>query len=164
MNESEIVDYYREMLNIASNLIPVEWEYLVIGANVDEYRSINLFFYYSKSDNPEQFINGLLIPKMFKCDADEFSEGLSELDDTIDDLGQWFINNKQEPFNELMIRVSSSGSLNSKIGYIDWAGDTDFTSRDQKYFFEYKYFGTVPDESKLKEHIEQMRKYEDKYR
>lgn len=164
MNESEIVDYYRDIITIADGLVPVEWEHLIVGANIGQDDAKLLFFFYSTEDEPQNFQAGLAIPDKYVVDEDAFDESVSQMMQRIMDLQEWFVDNHQDPFYELTLKINSAGKLDSHIGYIDWFDADNFTSSDQINFFATEHHGITPKGWGAKRTIKKMKKYEESHR
>lgn len=164
MDKSEIVDYYREILTLASNLVPIDWQRLIVGANIDKNDATSLFFFYSEQESPQTFFEGLGIPGKFNIDQSLFDEDIMNIMHKIQALQEWFSKNGQQPFNELMIEINSKGAMHSEIGYIDWSGDTNFDDFDQMDFFRYKYLNDVPEDTAAQNVLKKMQRYENKHK
>ncbi|WP_048000953.1 immunity protein YezG family protein [Lactiplantibacillus herbarum] len=163
MKENEIVEYYRDILTMAADLIPIEWGKLVVGANISRDDTKLLFFFYSTKDEPQNFLAGLMIPEEFEIDGEDFSEGVYQILQKIGDLQEWFVDNGQEPFYELMLQINSEGHLESEIGYIDWFESDSFTDSDQLKFLKDKYLGITPKSLYARNILRKMQKYEQQH-
>ncbi|WP_419893141.1 immunity protein YezG family protein [Oceanobacillus kimchii] len=116
METKNMEEIYQEVADILVNMVPEEWNRILLYAEIREgYRKV--FFYYYTNNNP---IYSLDIPDLFQIDEDSFESLEDDLYNCFSALWNEFKSQDvQEPWTSLTFILDNSGKMNIDYGYED---------------------------------------------
>lgn len=106
---------YQSIANIVIDMIPEEWEKILLYAEIREgYKKCFFYFY---SPNSSKYIYSLDIPDLFSMDDEEYDRLEDELYDAFLQLQQEFKSQGQEEWTNLTYTLNHKGKMNIKYNY-----------------------------------------------
>nr|WP_050803033.1 immunity protein YezG family protein [Paenibacillus sp. HGF7] len=75
------------------------------------------------------------------------------------DLKNIFLEDGQEPWFSITMKLTSEGKLNIEYDYTKW-GESDFGPSDRLEYWESKYLNTVPQDETDRIKMDKMREFE----
>ncbi|WP_317849225.1 immunity protein YezG family protein [Sutcliffiella horikoshii] len=117
INTEKIEHLYQSIANIVNDMIPEEWEKILLYAEIREGYKKCYFYYYSTSSS--EYIYSLDIPDLFSMDDEEYDRLEDEMYDAFLQLQQEFKNQGQEEWTYLTYTLNHKGKVNIKYNYED---------------------------------------------
>lgn len=116
METNNMEEIYQEVADILVNMVPEEWNRILLYAEIREgYRKV--FFYYYTNNN---HVYSLDIPDLFQIDEDSFESLEGDLYNCFSALWNEFKSQDvQEPWTSLTFILDNSGKMNIDYGYED---------------------------------------------
>ncbi|MCA0972228.1 antitoxin YezG family protein [Halobacillus litoralis] len=125
---------YQKVANILVEMIPEEWEKILLYAEVREGFSQVFFYYYPI--NQEQPVYSLDIVDMFNIDKPRHKELKQELYDCFEELWNEFIVQGQEPWTRLTYILDNLGKMKLNYEYDD-ISEISLDEKQDKWEAEY---------------------------
>jgi uncharacterized protein (TIGR01741 family) len=116
--EQLLDQYYRQIVNQLSVIIPEKWENLILYSEVSDELSKIHFYYYSMSSN--QYISGGNIFELFPIDEFDFRDSWRNIVTLFEHMQTVFVAHNQEPWTNLTMRLDHSGKFNIEFHYDDF--------------------------------------------
>jgi uncharacterized protein (TIGR01741 family) len=125
MLEQQLNSLYHQIAQQVGNLIPEEWQNVILYAECSfEHRKAHFYYYPTKSPNP---ICGTNIFEIFSIDEFIFDSEWRKLVHFIGQLHQTFIDHGQEPWTNLTMHFDSNGKFSIDYHYDDFTDIDAYT-------------------------------------
>ncbi|MFF2484340.1 antitoxin YezG family protein [Paenibacillus sp. NPDC058071] len=144
--EKIINELYREIAETVDAMIPEEWGIFSFYAQISDDGG-GTYFYYSPSQEAENYKYSLDIPDNYHIDEKEFKIKRRNLFSLARELREVFKNNEQELWYSFTLTLERTGKLKVNFDYTDWF-KTDYSYSDQLIIWEYKYLSAMPKDAK----------------
>ncbi|MFE4572863.1 immunity protein YezG family protein [Paenibacillus chitinolyticus] len=154
--EQQMNDLYREIAETINQLIPEDWENFYFNGEVENGEGGVFFFF--KPKNGSEYIYSLDIPNRYDV-KDEYDQLETKLFKITNDLKNLFLENGQEPWFSITMKLTSEGKLNIEYDYTKWR-ESDFGPSDRLEYWESKYLNTVPQDETDRIKMDKMRGFE----
>jgi len=142
METNQMEELYLKIGKKVNEMIPEDWSEIYLYAEVDEYYSSEIYFYYySKED--QEYVYNLDIKRIFEIDEKEEEKMEDELRDYFTELKNEFIKNNQEAWTNLTMHLKEDGDF--KIEY-DYTDISEADAYAEHIIWEYKYLGIEPED------------------
>ena len=139
INEIKLSQYYSEIANKLDEIIPIEWETIVMYAEELSDVSSASFYFYAKEGN-EIYYSGN-IPEDFSVSREIFKRILRELREIIRRLWNEFVSSEEEKWSRLTFVLQEDWKFKAKFGY---DLDTKVGSFERKVIWAYNELGLIP--------------------
>ena len=117
METKQMEVLYQKIANILIDMIPEDWEKILLYAEVREGFSQVYFYYYPV--NRAEPVYSLDIPDIFQVDKRFYKELKRELYECFEELWNEFRVQNQEPWTNLTYILDSTGRMRINYGYDD---------------------------------------------
>jgi uncharacterized protein (TIGR01741 family) len=112
-------ELYPKIANTINEMIPEEWYKVLLYAEIEKYddmisRKVFFYYYNKKNKNPIYIFD---IQKKFDIAEEQYKILENKLVDYIELLWQEFIDQKQEPWTNMMLELYSAGKFNFQYDY-----------------------------------------------
>ena len=108
---------YQQIANILVNIVPEEWEKILLYAEFREGYKKVFFYYYTQSRKKPVY--GLDIAEIFNISEDDFDELETELYYCFTRLWEEFREQEQEQWTNLTFMLEHTGKMKINYGYED---------------------------------------------
>ncbi|EUJ32211.1 antitoxin YezG family protein [Listeria cornellensis] len=142
---------YQQIAETVNQMIPEEWENFHFYAQVSDTGGGTYFYY--KSNEYNEYVYSLDIPKLYKLDEKKFKELKRSLLPTSEEIRNVFKENDQEPWDSFTMSLQKSGKFKMHFDYTNWF-DTEYSFSDQMIIWKYKYLNEKPQDQKLQQFVE----------
>lgn len=158
MLENKLSELYQKIASKVNDIIPVEWNNVILGANIDDYGSGVVYFFFDTLENKGSYIYNANICDIFNIDDNIYTNEHNELFFSVRNLQKAFIEYGQEPWYMLIMNFNYKGNLEVNYEYIDWY-EGGFDPGAIVNFFKVKYLGVKFESKSVLEEIERMKEY-----
>lgn len=117
METKKMEQTYQQIANTLVNIVPEEWEKILLYAEYREGYKKVFFYYYPKTGVKPVY--SLDITDTFNIDEDQFDEMENELYNCFSRLWEEFRNQEQEQWTNLTFILDSTGRMKINYGYED---------------------------------------------
>lgn len=148
METQAMENLYQKIANQVNEMIPEDWEKILIYAEVSEGATEVFFYYYPEGKEPVYCFN---ISNIFEIDEEKFDDMHDELMEYFEQLWEEFKNNKQELWSNLTFILDNEGKFKIDYNYDDLSQAIGYK---QQIIWEYKYLGIVPEDKVDKEYLD----------
>lgn len=114
MDEQKLIKYYGEIANTLDEIIPCEWEKIVLYVE-NTGSSGSAVFYFWDMQNQYYFSNS--IPKRFNVDERQFLRKKMELYSIGKNMRKVFIEEGEEPWLYYVFTLNQDWTFNMRFGY-----------------------------------------------
>lgn len=139
METQVMEELYQEIATQLNEMIPEDWEKVLMYTEVSEGADTGYFYYYP--EGAQSPICCFDIYNIFEIDEDTYDEMHDKLMEYFRELWEEFKNNKQEPWTNLTFTLDNTGKF--KIDY-DYTDLSEADNYEQRIIWEYKYLGMDP--------------------
>ncbi|WPC42634.1 immunity protein YezG family protein [Clostridium sp. JS66] len=160
MLENKLSELYQKIVSKVNDIIPVKWNNVILGANIDDYDNGVVYFFFDTLENKGSYIYNANISDIFNIDDNIYTNEHNELFFLVRDLQKVFIEYGQELWYMLIMNFNYKGNLEVSYEYIDWY-EGGFDSGAIVNFFKAKYLGVKFESKSVLEEIERMKEYAD---
>lgn len=157
--EQQMNKLYREIALIINDLIPVEWEHFYFNGEVENGEG-GVFFFFKPVNQPE-YIYCRDILRQYNISKETYNNSMRSLLSLTNDLKKLFLENGQEPWFSITMKLTSEGKLNIEYDYTKW-GESKFGPSDRLEYWESKYLNHIPQDENDRIKIEKMKEFEEK--
>lgn len=155
--EKKMNDLYRIIAETIDQMIPVEWAEFYFNGEVENGEGGVFFFF--KPINVDDYVYSLDIPNKYNINSNEYNQLENRLFKTTNDLKNIFLENGQEPWFSITMKLTSEGKLHIEYDYTKW-GESNFGPSDRLEYWESKYLNNIPQNGSDRIKIERMKKFE----
>lgn len=148
---------YREIAETVDQMIPTEWEDFYFNGEVEDGEGGVFFFF--KPKNGEDYVYSLDIPSRYNINLDIYNQLEDKLFRAIIDLKNVFLENGQEPWFSMTMKLTFEGKLKIEYDYTRW-GESGFGPSDRLEYWENKYLNNIPQDESDRIKINKMMEYE----
>lgn len=154
--ENKLAKLYNELGTKVVSTIPGQWKQIYylgeVGTGRDSWSSV----FYFKEQNSDEFIESNDIPEKYKVSEEIYEQLVDEMNEILLKIYDCFIDNNQEPWEQLSMYISETGEFN--IDYLYGTISTnDRGPMEREIIWAYETFGNMPKEGTY------MRKLLNKY-
>lgn len=143
VNNEKIVGQIEKISNQLHLIIPEPWDKILLYSEVTEWSNRTFFYYFPHlSESP---IYSLDLEEMAICDEDEVNLQLHQLYEDLRQLWNEFKNQKQQPWTNLTLELTSNGKFNVEYDYEDLSNEDSYK---QQVIWEYENLGKMPNENR----------------
>lgn len=158
MFEDKLAELYQKIASKVDDMIPIEWNSVILGADLDDYRNGGVYFFFDTLEDKGNYIYNAHICSKFNIDKNDYGKIHIELFFLVRDLREMFIEYDQEPWYTLIMKFNRKGELEAKYEYIDW-DEGGFDPGAVINYFKAKHLGCKFDDEDVLEEIERMSEY-----
>jgi len=155
--EQKMNQLYRTIAEIIDQMIPTKWDDFYFNGEVENGEGGVYFFF--KPENESGYIYSLDIPNVYNVNPHEYTHLETKLFATANDLKNLFLENEQEPWYSITMKLTSAGKLNIEYDYTKW-GKSNFGPSDRLEYWESKYLKHIPKDEIDRIKIEKMKEFE----
>lgn len=148
---------YRTIAEIIDQMIPTKWDDFYFNGEVENGEGGVFFFF--KPENGSEYVYSLDIPQVYSVNAHEYTQLETKLFAAANDLKNLFLENEQEPWFSITMKLTSAGKLNIEYDYTKW-GESNFGPSDRLEYWESKYLNHIPQDENDRVKIEKMKEFE----
>ncbi|PZT55553.1 immunity protein YezG family protein [Paenibacillus silvae] len=157
--EKKMNELYRTIAEIIDRMIPVQWEDFYFNEEVENGEGGVFFFF--KPENESEYIYSLEIPGRYNVNSDEYDQLENKLFEVTNDLKNLFLDDGQDPWFSMTMKLTSEGKLSVVYDYTKW-GESTFGPSERLEYWESKYLGHMPEEEEDRIRIEKMKDFEER--
>jgi len=152
--ESKLQALYKKLASHISGIIPTEWvEWSFLGDMGREGKMITAIFFFKEKESGE-FIRSLSIPERYNVSRDAFNRSHSNIYPILLELFQCFKDNKQELWEQIILKLSSDGKLKVDYNYDVITDDIEDDHLRRELVWSFDSFGDIPNDSYLRDIVE----------
>lgn len=155
--EKKMNDLYRKIAEIIDHMIPLEWDEFYFNGEVENGEGGVFFFF--KPKNEDDYVYSLDIPNNYDINSDEYNLLENKLFKVTNDLKNVFLENGQEPWFSVTMKLTSEGKLKIEYDYTKW-GESNFGPSDRLEYWESKYLNNIPQDESDRIKIDKMKEFE----
>ncbi|KAA8756965.1 immunity protein YezG family protein [Paenibacillus sp. UASWS1643] len=156
--EQKMNELYRTIAEIIDQMIPVKWEDFYFNGEVENGEGGVFFFF--KPENGREYIYSLDILNRYNVNSEEYNHLETKLFEVTNELKNLFLNEGQDPWFSITMKLTSKGNLNIEYDYTNW-GESNFGPSDRLEYWESKYLNHIPQEENDRVKIEKMKEFEE---
>ncbi|MCM1325297.1 MAG: antitoxin YezG family protein [Bacteroidales bacterium] len=138
MNEETLTKYYTAIAQKLDEVIPFEWEKVVLYANQTEYSSMALFYFYTEDGNYHYCEN---IWDKYGVNEREYNKLMNDLDKINESLWHAFKDAGEEPWYSFTFTLDKDWKFNVKYSYENNEG---LSGMEIKIRWAYDELGILP--------------------
>ena len=154
--ENNLAMLYNELGTKVVSMIPGKWEKIYYLGEVENGKSSwSSVFYFTENDT-EDYIVSHDIPEKYKVSEDIYEQLIDEANEILLKIYDCFIENDQEPWEQLSMLIDNTGKFNINYSY-GAISNNDKGPMEREMIWAYETFGKLPKEGTY------MRKLLDKY-
>ncbi|MFD1428928.1 immunity protein YezG family protein [Lacticaseibacillus mingshuiensis] len=142
MDETAMTTATAQMMKTATDVIPVGWHDVVLGANISADEQVVLFFFYTAANDPTRYLRGISLPWDYGGDKKLFDAAMAKLREQALALQKQVVAAGDPAFHELVLHAVYQAEMKTTLGYVDWAA-ANFSPDDQMMYFQATYLGTA---------------------
>lgn len=150
-------DLYRKIAEIIDQMIPLEWDEFYFNGEMENGEGGVFFFF--KPKNEDDYVYSLDIPNNYDINSDEYNLLENKLFEVTNDLKNVFLENGQESWFSVTMKLTSEGKLKIEYDYTNW-GDSNFGPSDRLEYWESKYLNNIPEDESDRIKIGRMKEFE----
>lgn len=151
-------ELYRTIAETIDKMIPVKWDDFYFNGEVENGEGGVFFFF--KPENASEYVYSLDIPNRYNVNSDEYNQLETKLFEVTNDLKNLFLENGQEPWFSITMKLTFEGKLNIKYDYTKWE-KSKFGPSDRLEYWESKYLNHIPQDENDRIKIEKMKEFEE---
>lgn len=155
--EEQINNLYREIAETINELIPEDWEDFYFNGEVENGEGGVFFFF--KPTNKHDYVYCRDILKKYNINSEIYNELMRNLLKATNSLKNLFLENGQEPWFSITMKLTSKGKLNIEYDYTKWR-ESQFGPSDRLEYWESKYLNNIPQDESDRIKIDRMKKFE----
>ncbi|GIO86790.1 GNAT family acetyltransferase [Paenibacillus faecis] len=155
--EKKMNDLYRKIAEIIDHMIPLEWDEFYFNGEMENGEGGVFFFF--KPKNEDDYVYSLDIPNNYDINSDEYNLLENKLFEVTNDLKNVFLENGQESWFSVTMKLTSEGKLKIEYDYTNW-GDSNFGPSDRLEYWESKYLNNIPEDESDRIKIDRMKELE----
>lgn len=159
--EEKMNDLYREIAEIINELIPEDWEDFYFNSEVGNGEGGVFFFFKPTSKHDYVYCRDIL--KKYNINSDIYNELMRNLLKVTNSLKNLFLENGQEPWFSITMKLTSEGKLNIEYDYTKWR-ESSFGPSDRLEYWESKYLNNIPQDESDRIKIDKMKEFEKKFK
>ena len=145
MDESRLTEYYSQIANKLDEMIPCEWERIYYLGEVEaQRRSWSSVFYFKPIDSDE-YVRSHNIPDKYDVSEDIYDQLLDEASEILLEIYDCFVQNSQEPWEQLSLCLDATGRFNMNYLY-DAISSNGRGPMEREVIWAYDTFGYMPKE------------------
>ncbi len=148
---------YRIIAETIDQMIPVKWEDFYFNGEVENGEGGVFFFF--KPINENDYVYSLDIPIRYNINSDEYTQLENKMFKVTNDLKNLFLENGQEPWFSITMKLTSEGKLNIEYDYTKWR-ESNFGPSDRLEYWESKYLNNIPQDESDRIKIDRMKEFE----
>lgn len=156
VNEAKLNKYYSAIAEKMDEMIPCEWERIVLRAEESGSVSSAGFYFYT-NNNEVHWSDG--IPELYKINEREFRTKRRELFGIIKELWQEFNNAGEQAWHVFVFKLDSERKFSAKF---DYEINSDIETLERRIRWAYDELGIIPQgeygRKLLKEYLEAQRR------
>lgn len=139
IDENSLIKHYYAIANKLDDIMPVEWDKIIMYAEETGTSSTPSFYFHAKDD--DRFYYSKNIPEEFFISEDIFEELLLELKSCIKGLWYEFKRSGEKTWYTLTIRFEVTGKFDVEFGY---KLDKEIDYYKRKLVWAYNELGILP--------------------
>ncbi|MGE7022131.1 immunity protein YezG family protein [Solibacillus cecembensis] len=155
--EEQMNGLYREIAMTINELIPEEWEDFYFNGEVENGEGGVFFFF--KPINKHDYVYCRDILKKYNINSEKYNKSMRSLLEITNNLKDMFLENDQEPWFSITMKLTSEGKLNIEYDYTKWR-ESKFGPSDRLEYWESKYLNNFPQDESDRVKIEKMKEFE----
>ncbi len=145
MDESRLTEYYSEIANKLNEMIPCEWEQIYYLGEVEAERSGWSSVFYFKPVDSDEFVRSYDIPDKYDVSEEIYDQLRNEADEILLEIYDCFVQDSQEPWEQLSLSLDSTGRFNMNYLYDAISGNAR-GPMEREVIWAYDTFGYMPKE------------------
>jgi len=143
--EKELAGLYQNLAQAMDSMIPCDWSHLYYLGEVEKGRlSWNSVFYFIATEG-NHITRSFDVIDLYGVSKNEHFDLLDEVNKVLIEIYDCFIRNDQEPWEQLSLSLSSSGSFSIDLFY-DVMHEDDGGQPQREVGWAYETFGLEPTE------------------
>ncbi|NMM64565.1 DUF600 family protein [Clostridium sp. P21] len=139
LKNNDINKIYNMIENKLEEIIPVEWEKIILYAEVTEDLVISYFYFYES--NKREPVYSLDIDEEYNLDDEEVEELSDELDECLRELWKVFLLEKQKQWTNITMYINNKREFNIDYDYNDIRNEDPYK---QHIIWRYEKLGLYP--------------------
>lgn len=151
IDERNLTKYYSDIANQLDDMIPVEWNKIIMYAEENGMSTIASFYFYTKQDNKIHYSSN--IPEDFSVSRDIYKQLLRELWGSIEGLWNEFKKADEKTWYTLTFTLESDWRFNAEFGYELNEEIGDF---ERRILWAYNEIGLIPNDEYAKSVLERL--------
>lgn len=155
--EEQMNALYREIAETINELIPEDWEEFYFNGEVENGEGGVFFFY--KPTNKKYYVYCRDILKKNNINSQIYKDLMRGLLETTNSLKNVFLDNGQDPWFSITIKLTSEGKLKIEYDYTKWK-ESSFGPSDRLEYWESKYLNNIPQDEGDRIKIDKMKEFE----
>lgn len=151
IDERNLTKYYSDIANQLDDMIPVEWNKIIMYAEENGMSTIANFYFYTKQDNKIHYSSN--IPEDFSVSRDIYKQLLRELWSSIEGLWNEFKKADEKTWYTLTFTLESDWRFNAEFGY---ELDEEIGDFERRILWAYNEIGLIPKDEYAKSVLERL--------
>ena len=144
--EKNLAVLYNELANKIIKMIPTEWyKVYFLGEIAKNKNSWNSIFYYKENEVDKKYIRQYEIRHKYNIPKNLYDKINWEIQEILLKVYDCFIDNGQEPWEQLSMSFDSLGKFNIDYDY-KILSESEYTQIDREVIWAYNQFGYIPEE------------------
>lgn len=143
-------EVYQEILNTINEIIPVNWENVLLYAEIlDDSREVYFFF---NTNKQQEYIYSHDIPDIFEVSENIYDDLLINLQDSFKKLRDEFKINEQKTWTNLTLKIKNRNQFIIDFNYDDVL-NSHYNTYQRMAIWEYENLGYLPEDEEDKEAV-----------
>ncbi len=143
-------EVYQEILNTINEIIPVDWENVLLYAEIlDDSREVYFFF---NTNKQQEYIYSHDIPDIFEVSENIYDDLLINLQDSFKKLRDEFKINEQKTWTNLTLKIKNRNRFTIDFNYDDVL-NSHYNTYQRMAIWEYENLGYLPEDEEDKEAV-----------
>ncbi|WP_238917993.1 immunity protein YezG family protein [Clostridium sp. YIM B02555] len=143
LNNNCVNEIYEKIATKLDEIIPVEWEKIILYSEVTEDLIISYFYFYENTKNEPVY--SLDIDEKYDLDDEGIEELSDELDEYLRELWNVFSLEKQQQWTNLTLYLNNKGEFNIDYDYSDLSSSDPYK---QHLIWRYEKLGLYPENNR----------------
>lgn len=162
--EKKLAELYNKLVNQVVTMIPVEWGEIYYLGSVDKRKAGWFSVFYFTDVEKNERVQSHSIPETYNVSKKVYKDLLRELNGIMLEIYDCFVENGQEPWEELSLFCNNQGKFKVDFLY-DVVAKIEGGPGTEETIWAYETFGKVPKEGSfyreiLDEYLEGLKKSE----
>ncbi|USD84441.1 antitoxin YezG family protein [Bacillus safensis] len=139
---------YKSICESINEMIPSDWDRVVLYAEILE-DSREVYFFFNTKQN-QDYIYSHDIPRAYGISKQEYITNLNNLQELFKELRNQFKKNEQDLWTNLTLHLDCLGNLKIEYDYMNILNSV-FSDDERQLFWEYEHLGILPEDEEDKE-------------
>lgn len=143
--EKKLAELYNELVTIVVSMIPEGWEKIYYLGEVESNKLSWSSVFYFVDEKAKEVIKSHEIPERYNVSEEIYNKLLEETNEILIKIYDCFIENGQEPWEQLSLSVNNEGDFNIDYLYGKMK-DSDLGQMEREIIWAFETFGYKPKE------------------